>query len=303
VQRRGRVLSFLLLIVLSVVLVGGVYFYTTNTTRKILVPVARKNFQPGDIILDTPDDIYWTPKNIDVATLGVLITRQSIPPGGALVVSPIGAGEPVYQREISVNGSKSGGAPRLSDMIPDPHYRLMAWPIDQGGIFAGQQIAPGDRLDIILTLKDPVSHDQITKVIREGVQVLRITQNEIIFAVTPQEAEELAYAQSNGQVTFVLGPVNEVPCATTGTTYDVFKQRYLTPSGGGPPSEVCVPVSSAGGTGGAAVPAAPNSSGPAPASANPAPPAAPTVSPAPNGAPVSSAPAAKPSGTASSPQR
>lgn len=135
----------------------------------------------------------------------------------------------------TAQGSASSLAARLTE-TGMPGTRALAIPVDNAtGV--GGTIQPGDRVDIIAAVRIEAKNaptTTISKIIARGVPVLFRTEAEgtskgtVVVQVTPQQAEEIAYAQLAGTIYLATNPykVDDASQNTKGVTPDSFYATY-----------------------------------------------------------------------------
>lgn len=114
--------------------------------------------------------------------------------------------------------------------------RALAIPVDNAtGV--GGTVQAGDRVDIIAAVRidrQNAPSVQFSKIIARGVPVLYKTdetsqdRGTVVVQVTPQQSEEIAYAQIAGKIYLATNPyrVDHESEKTQGVTPDSFLQRY-----------------------------------------------------------------------------
>jgi pilus assembly protein CpaB len=131
---------------------------------------------------------------------------------GRVVLSPIRAGEPVLLSRLAPENLTEGGVPAV---IKD-RKRAISVKVDQIIGVAGF-IKPGDKVDVLVTLKNPENGTPITKIALENMLVLAAGAqvgkggegsaspvSVITIEVTPEEAEKVALATSQGRIQLAL---------------------------------------------------------------------------------------------------
>jgi pilus assembly protein CpaB len=124
---------------------------------------------------------------------------------------------------------KEGPIGIMTYKIPEGH-RAMTVAVDQVAGVAGF-INPGNIVDVVLTASPPGSNQQISKIVLQNVPILAIGQiveqkegNPVVVPtvtvdVTPDDAEKLAIASTQGRLQLVLRRLGDKELAkTTGTT-------------------------------------------------------------------------------------
>jgi pilus assembly protein CpaB len=135
----------------------------------------------------------------------------------------------------SAAGNAGSVAAKLSESN-QPGARAMAIAVDNATAVGGT-IQVGDKVDVIAAVKVERSNQPTTtlaKVIAKGVPVLYTTPADstakatVVVQVTPNMAEEIAYAQVAGSVYLATNPyrAEPTPVETSGVTPDIFFQRH-----------------------------------------------------------------------------
>lgn len=226
--------SRILLIVIALVLAGTTTVLTRTWLRAqkqeveaapIALPqqsksvlVSRHRLARGSIM--NAGDLVWRPwpeAGID----GAYIQMGTHPPeyyAGWVVRDPIGPGEPLTEAKIVAPGSRGFLAAALQ-----PGMRAISVAVTATNATAGF-IAPGDHVDLLVTLVVPVDPSQkiggydrrATETVLENVRVIAIDQKldtkagETVVAhtatleVTPKDAEKIALASEVGKLSLVL---------------------------------------------------------------------------------------------------
>ncbi len=172
---------------------------------------------------------------------------------GRVVISPIAANEPILQSRLAPVDLKSGGVAA----VVKPKNRAVAVRVDKV-IGVSGFIYPGNRVDVLVTIEGGKGiPDAITKIVLENILVLAAgsdvqrTGKEaqaspvdvITLEVTPEEAEKLAHASTQGKLQLALRNFQD--------TEDVLTKGAKTPallasySGAGEPSKQGKKVSTA----------------------------------------------------------
>ena len=130
---------------------------------------------------------------------------------GRAVLFPLGKGQPILNRDLSVEGSGNG----LASKIPDG-MRAVALRSDEVVGVAGF-LVPGSHLDVLVTYRQDGSSDPITVtvlqdavVLAAGHQVEPDPEGKILdvtvmtLLLTPEEAQRAVLASTQGAIHFVL---------------------------------------------------------------------------------------------------
>jgi len=136
-------------------------------------------------------------------------------------------GEPITEAKLV---PKEGQGGILSYKIPEGH-RAMTVAVDQVAGVAGF-ISPGNKVDVVLTTTPPGQNQPVSKIVLQDVPVLATGQileqqkdgkpqvvPTVTMDVTPQDAEKLAIASTQGRLQLVLRRAGDVePAITSGET-------------------------------------------------------------------------------------
>src|SRR5690242_19335537 len=208
----------LLVIVLCATLIG---LLASLLVYRVVSQVA----QAGDV---QPERIVVAAANIGLAES---VTRQhvklvawpkgSVPPGairtleeaeGRVVRSSILAGEPLIEGKLAPELAGKGG---IMPMLVPEGQRGVTIKLDDAMRESGF-VLPNSRVDVLVSMaKTPGSAEKIAKVILQDVTVLAagqtveikdnkpVTNTTVTMALTPQQVERLAVAQSDGRLMLV----------------------------------------------------------------------------------------------------
>jgi len=174
---------------------------------------------------------------------------SSLPPGyfsdpsalkGRVLISSVKANEPILESRLAPADIKSGGVAA----VISPNKRAMAVKVDKV-IGVSGFIYPGHRVDVLVTLAaSGTSSLPVTKTILENILVLAAgtevqekekekpaTVDVITLEVTPEEAEKLALAASEGRLVLALrNSVDTKEVFTRGTTVPNLLTSYYSPT-------------------------------------------------------------------------
>ncbi len=154
---------------------------------------------------------------------------------GRVVVTSLAESEPIIETKLAQKGSSGGVA-----AIVSPKKRAMAVKVDKV-IGVSGFIHPGNRVDVLVTMKPQWSKYPVTKTVLENVLVLaagtKIEQtgkNEkpakvdvITLEVDPNEAEKLALASTEGKIQLAIRSYQDTEdFLTTGTTKNSLLASY-----------------------------------------------------------------------------
>jgi pilus assembly protein CpaB len=147
--------------------------------------------------------------------------KSAIPPGairtvedaeGRVVRGSIAAGEPLIEAKLASQLAGKGG---IMPMLVPEGQRGVTIKLDEAMRESGF-LLPDSRVDVLVSMpKGPGSNEKIAKVILQDVAVLAagqtveikdnkpVTSTTVTMALTPQQAERLAVAQSDGKLMLV----------------------------------------------------------------------------------------------------
>lgn len=169
------------------------------------VPTARRDIEIGEVIRD---DVMGLEKIPD----GYIVPGTVKNPGdikGARALRFIGKGEPFTR--ASIYGRKAGST--LASRIPE---NMRAYSLQPGRSTAGQELHPGDRVDVLATSGDPPRTRTILRdklILSAGKRIPSDEAQEtqgaerITILVSPAEVEALAQAECEGEISISLCPL------------------------------------------------------------------------------------------------
>jgi pilus assembly protein CpaB len=182
--------------------------YTKNLNKvavaKVAIPIGSKIIPEQIMVVQfpkesTPDGAFDTPEKL----------------AGRVAVMNIAAREPITESRLAPEGTAAG----LSAIIPEG-YRAMTVKVDDAAGISGF-IMPGTLVDVVVVI-DPREgsgmQDPISKIVLQNIKVLANGQNidkpkdereansvkAVTLQVTPEQAEKLALASSEGKLQLVM---------------------------------------------------------------------------------------------------
>jgi pilus assembly protein CpaB len=182
--------------------------YTKNLNRvavaTVAIPIGSKIIPEQIMVVQfpkesTPDGAFDTPEKL----------------AGRVAITNIAAREPITEARLAPEGSAGG----LSAVIPEG-YRAMTVKVDDAAGISGF-IMPGALVDVVVVI-DPREgsgmQDPISKIVLQNIKVLANGQNidkpedqreansvkAVTLQVTPEQAEKLALASSEGKLQLVM---------------------------------------------------------------------------------------------------
>lgn len=222
--------AIILAVVASVLVVQMVDRYT-NTTKAVMV---KETIDPFTRIKTAQVELAHVPKAVvGDATLRTLahavgkISRTYIPPGTILT-----------HAHLSVSGEGGLLAANITEQ-GDPRKR--AYPIAIRGIDSlSGYLVKGDKVDIIAAMKLPVgtggTTEPVSAIIGRSLEIIEIIYGKdsgniegVIVSLTPQQAQEVKFAQLSGSLTFALNPYeSDIEASRTEpTTAREFINKYI----------------------------------------------------------------------------
>ena len=171
---------------------------------KVAIPIGSKIVAEQIMVVQfpkesTPDGAYDTAEKL----------------AGRVAVVNIAAREPITEARLAPEGTAAG----LSAVIPEG-YRAMTVKVDDAAGISGF-IQPGTMVDVVVTI-DPAEgatrQDPVSKIVLQNIKVLANGQNidkpenereansvkAVTLQVTPEQAEKLALASSEGRLQLVM---------------------------------------------------------------------------------------------------
>lgn len=182
--------------------------YTKNLNKiavaKVAIPLGSKIIPEQIMVVQfpkesTPDGAFDSPEKL----------------AGRVAIMNIAAREPITEARLAPEGTAAG----LSAVIPEG-YRAMTVKVDDAAGISGF-IMPGTLVDVVVTI-DPREgsgmQDPISKIVLQNIKVLANGQNidkpenereansvkAVTLQVTPEQAEKLALASSEGKLQLVM---------------------------------------------------------------------------------------------------
>ena len=182
--------------------------YTKNLNKiavaKVPIPIGSKIIPEQIMVVQfpkesTPDGAFESPEKL----------------AGRVAVTNIAAREPITESRLAPEGTAAG----LSAIIPEG-YRAMTVKVDDAAGISGF-IQPGSLVDVVVTIdpREGSGHqDPISKIVLQNIKVLANGQNidkpenereansvkAVTLQVTPEQAEKLALASTEGKLQLVM---------------------------------------------------------------------------------------------------
>ncbi len=204
--------------------------YTKNLNN---VVIAKVEIPVGSRIIAEQLTVAQFPRSVSPDGVFTKVDENLI---GRVAVTRIAAREPITESRLAPIGSAAG----LSSVIPEG-YRAMNVRVDDVVGISGF-IMPGALVDVVVTIEPPEGGNQrerISKIVLQNIKVLANGQNldkpknekeaervkTVTLQVTPDQAEKLALASSEGRLQLVMrNSIDQGDEVTAGAT----KQSLLT---------------------------------------------------------------------------
>ena len=161
---------------------------------------------------------------------------------GKVLIMPVKANEPILRSSLAPEGITTGGVAA----VVDPKKRAMAVKVDKV-IGVSGFVHPGNRVDVLVSLQRPgKDNNPITKIVLQNIPVLAsgtemeqkgknekpVAVDVITLELTPDEAEKLALATSEGKIQLALrGYSSSEEVTTRGATISTLLSGQSTESG------------------------------------------------------------------------
>jgi len=221
------------LVIASLVGIFAYKWLNVQTTQKKVVNVESEAVPVAVAAADLPWGTKLSPEM--VKTLPYL--KESLPPGsfldqeslkGRVLISPLKQNEPVLECRLAPDSVTTGGI----SAIVKHGKRALAVKGDKVIGLSGF-IKPGNRVDVLVTITNPLNKREKTKIVLENILVLatgvEIEENKeggkphsvdvYTLEVTPREGEKLSLAANHGKLNFALrNVIDKETVLTNGAT-------------------------------------------------------------------------------------
>jgi pilus assembly protein CpaB len=247
-----------LVVLVAVVTAGAAAFAVYRTISRMPVRevevasthlvVAARPIALGRVV--TRDDVKTVPWPERHVVPGSFTTVDTVLDRGA--VAPIAQNEPLTDSKLAPTGSGGG----LPPTIPDGMRAISVRTNEVIGV-AGF-VVPGTRVDVVVTVRGDGGRDSMSRVVVSNVQVLTagtkydqekakeegepIPATVVTLLVTPEDAERIALAASEGEIVLTLrNPLDVTPTQTSGVQMAGLLARPV-PANASPPARPARPV-------------------------------------------------------------
>jgi pilus assembly protein CpaB len=232
----GRWKAFIPIILALVVATGGsVFLYKWLQARTAPTAVTKVEVEAVPVVVAAAN-LNWGTKLSKEMLKSVPFLKESLPSGyisdpqaveGRVLIAPLKMQEPVLESRLAPKDVTIGGV----SAVIKRGMRAVAVKGDKVIGISGF-IQPGNRVDVLVTMKDTTTKDEITKMVLSNVLVLA-TGTEIedrkdgkpqpvdvyTLEVDPEQGERLALAATEGKLQFALRNVTDQETVlTTGAT-------------------------------------------------------------------------------------
>ena len=231
----------------------GVAIIIAFVTSVLIYSYLQRKAKVKDITLETQTiavakvDLNWgTVLNSEMITTKPYL-KSTLPGGyfpdpsslsGRVLISSIKANEPIFESKLAPTTVKTGGVAA----VISPKKRAIAIKVDKV-IGVSGFVHPGNRVDVLVTLHSEKAQAPITKTVLENILVLAAGPeiqakgkeekaspvDVITLEVTPEEAEKLALAATEGKILLALRNFTDTEdVITKGMTIPTLLASYST---------------------------------------------------------------------------
>ena len=220
----------LLGIIAALVAAYGTIQIINRAVNVVPVVVAATEIQPYTIIHEDQLKVDMLPRA--GVKKGMYPNIKSVV--GKVSKTQIPAEWPISANALAIDTPGSVLTAQISEE-DNPDLRAVPLKLDHIGSLGGK-IASGDRVDVVGAMKLPVNGgvQPVCRIVAKNIKVLDLIMGEknvegVILAMTPQEYQELQFAQSSGTIALALNPykTNINAADTTPTTSLDFVTKML----------------------------------------------------------------------------
>jgi pilus assembly protein CpaB len=205
---------------LAIAVAGSILLYKWINSQRAPKEIVKVEAEAVPVTVAAVD-LPWGTKLKPEMVKTVPFLKESLPPGyfssyedlkDRVLITPIKLNEPIGEHKLAPTNVTTGGV----SAILKPGTRAIAVKGDKVIGISGF-INPGNRVDVIVTVSDPSSNEVKAKIILDDLLVLatgtQIQKNEkgepmpvdvYTLEVTPEQAEKLALASTQGKLQFAL---------------------------------------------------------------------------------------------------
>ncbi len=232
----------------SFIVLGTAVFIALITSILIYKVLQGKAYQKERAVETRPvavalTDLAWGTSLAKEMVKMVPYPKDFVPPGcfsdaeslsGRVLIYPIKINEPIFESRLAPVNIKMGGVAA----VIGPKKRAVSVKVDKV-IGVSGFIHAGNRVDVLVTIAVEKSSTSLTKIVLENILVLAVgpevekkgkepTPVDVItLEVSPQEAEKLALAATEGKIQLALRNFNDTEdVLTKGTTVPALLASY-----------------------------------------------------------------------------
>lgn len=219
---------------LAIAVAGSVMFYRWMESRTAPTETAgtaeKKQAETVPVVVAAAD-IQWGTKIEKEMLKTAEYLKSSVPNGyfsdikeveGRVLISPLKTKDPVTASRLASTDIKSGGV----SAVLEKGRRAVAVKGDKVLGLSGL-VKPGNRVDVLVTMKNPENGEDITKQVLENISVLAtgtVIEDKngepspvdvYTLEVSPEQAEKLALASNKGRLQFALRNITDSESVAT----------------------------------------------------------------------------------------
>ncbi len=214
-----------IVLALGIAIAGSVFLMKWLEAMTVPEESVKVESEAFPVVVALYDQVWGTKLNKEMMKT-VPFLKESLPVGyfsdpsaleGRVIIAPLRQNDPVTESKIAPDSVTVGGVAA----IIKPGKRAIAVKGDKVIGLSGF-IRPGNRVDVLVTLRDPVAKKDVTKVVLENIPVLA-TGTEVqedgkgkpapvdvyTLEVTPEDGEKLSLAATKGRLHFALRNATE----------------------------------------------------------------------------------------------
>jgi pilus assembly protein CpaB len=231
---------------LIIAVVGSFFLYQWIQRQKSPKEVVEVKTEAVPIAV-AAGELPWGTKLTPEMIKNAPFLEESLPQGhftstsdlvGRVIVSPLKVNDPITEHKLAPTSIETGGVAA----VLAPGKRAVAVKGDKVIGLSGL-VNPGNRVDVLVTVKDSGQKKEKTKIVLENIPVLatgtQIQENEkgepapvdvYTLEVTPEEAEKLALAANEGRIQLALRSITDAEeVFTEGITIPQLLASYAVP--------------------------------------------------------------------------
>ena len=230
-----------------IALAGSILTYTWITKQRPAQEVVKVDADAVQIAVAI-NNLPWGTELKEEHIVVAPFLKESLPSGyftdpaslaGRILITPVNQKEPIIESRLAPTSITTGGI----SAVLKPGKRALAVKGDKVIGLSGL-IQPGNRVDVLVTWKDPRNKREITKIVLEDIVVLatgaEMQKNDkgesdtapvdvYTLEVTPEEGERLTLAATEGKLQFALRNVTDTDTVyTRGVTIPDALKSYST---------------------------------------------------------------------------